>query len=139
MLLEHLEREDATSKLLRISLGHEQLAIGSGTALFQLRYKEHEHLIPETWIKQLWKFTSTCRATITIPSLWIPKLQRLDDRYLMDVGREAGFSKAEQVHLRGAAIVLHAHTLSDIVTVDGNRIKDRIFKGVLEDRNSNYR
>ena len=79
MLLDHFDREDATSKLLRISLGHVQLAIGSGTVLFQLRYKNHEHLIPDTWIKQLWKFTSTCKATITIPSLWIASLQRLDD------------------------------------------------------------
>ena len=69
MLLDHLEREHATSKLLIIALVHAKLVIGSGTALFQLRYKEHEHLIPETWIKNLWKFTSTCRAIITIPSL----------------------------------------------------------------------
>ena len=41
----------------------------------------------------------------------------------MDVGIEAGLSKAEQVYLREAAIVLQAHTLSDIVTVDGTRIK----------------
>ena len=79
MLLVHLEREDTTSKLLRISLGHPQLAIGSGTALFQLRYKDHEHLLPDAWIKKLWKFTPTCKATIVIPSLWIPPLQRLDD------------------------------------------------------------
>ena len=105
MLLDHLERDDATSKLLRISMGHAQIAIGSGTALFQLRYKEHEHLLPETWIKNLWEFTATCRATITIPNIWIPQLQRLGDRYVMDVGREAGFSKAEQVHLREAAIL----------------------------------
>ena len=68
-----------------------------------------------------------------------PQLQCLDDRYLMDMGREAGFSKAEQVHLREAAIVLQAHTLSDIVTVDGTRIKEGIFEGILEDRKSNYR
>ena len=139
MLLDHLERDDATSKLLRISMGHAQIAIGSGIALFQLRYKEHEHLLPETWIKNLWEFTATCRATITIPNIWIPQLQRLGDRYLMDVGREAGFSKSEQVHLREAAIVLQAHTLSDIVTVDGTRIKEGIFEGILEDRKSKYR
>ena len=53
MLLDDLEREDATSKLLIILLGHTHLAIGSGTALFQLRYKEHDHLLPDTWINQL--------------------------------------------------------------------------------------
>ena len=57
----------------------------------------------------------------------------------MDVGREAGFSKSEQVHLREAAIVLQVHTLSDIVTVDRTRIKEGIFKGTLEDRKSKYR
>ena len=56
----------------------------------------------------------------------------------MDVGREAGFSKAEHVHLRESAIVLPTHTLSDIVTVDGTRIKEGIFEGILEDRKSNY-
>ena len=57
---------------------------------------------------------------------------------MMDVGREAGFSKAEQVHLREAAIVLQVHTLSDIITVDGTRIKEGIFEGILEDRKSKY-
>jgi hypothetical protein len=63
----------------------------------------------------------------------------LGDQYVMDVGREAGFSKAEQVYIREAAIVLQAHTLSDIVTVDGTRIKEGIFEGILEDRKSRYR
>ena len=57
----------------------------------------------------------------------------------MDVGQEAGFSKSEQVHLREAAIVLQVHTLSDIVTVDGTRIKEGLFEEILEDRKSNYR
>ena len=57
----------------------------------------------------------------------------------MDVVREAGLSKAEQVHLREAAIVLQVHTLSDIVTVYGTRIKEGIFEGILEDKNSKYR
>ena len=106
-------------KILNISMGHAQIAIGSGTALFQLRYKEHEHLLPETWMKNLWESTAACRAAITIPNIWIPQLQRLGDRYVMAVCQEAGFSKAEQVHLREATIVLQVHTLSDIITVDG--------------------
>ena len=57
----------------------------------------------------------------------------------MDIGREAGFSRAEQVDLREASIVLQAHTLSDIVTADGTRIKEGIFEGLLTDRRSNYR
>ena len=57
----------------------------------------------------------------------------------MNVGREAGLSKAEQGHLREAEIVLQDHTLSDIVTVDGTRIKEGIFEGILEDRKSKYR
>ena len=51
VVTEPLGVRGCNDKLLRISLGHAQLAIGSGTALFKLRYKEHEHLIPETWIK----------------------------------------------------------------------------------------
>ena len=82
---------------------------------------------------------STCKATITIPSLWIPQLQRLDDRYLMDVKREAGFSKGKHVHLREAEIVLQAHTRSGIVMVDRARTKEGTFEGILEDRKSNYR
>ena len=48
------------------------------------------------------------------------------------------FSRLEQVHLRDAEIVLQAHTFSNIVTVDGIRIKEGIFKGMLEDRKLNY-
>ena len=63
MLMDHLERNDATRKCMWLSMGHTQMAIGSGTAIFKLRYKEHEHLTPDTWIKKLWKFTATCNAT----------------------------------------------------------------------------
>ena len=34
MLLDHLEREDTMRKLIQISLGHAQMVVGSGTALF---------------------------------------------------------------------------------------------------------
>ena len=57
----------------------------------------------------------------------------------MNIGREAGFSKAEQVNLREAAIVLYTLTLGDTVTVDGQCINKGILEGILEHINSNYR
>jgi hypothetical protein len=56
----------------------------------------------------------------------------------MEVAREAGFSDKDQVILREASTVLKIHTVSDITTLDGKRIKPGIFDGTLEDRTSRY-
>ena len=55
----------------------------------------------------------------------------------MNIGREAGFSKSEQVNLREAAIVLYTLTLGDTVTVDGQCINKGILEGILEHIKSN--
>ena len=57
----------------------------------------------------------------------------------MNIGREAGFSKAKQVNLREAEIVLYTLTLGEIVTVDGKCINEGILEDMLEDIKSNYR
>ena len=57
----------------------------------------------------------------------------------MDVAREAGFSKKEQIILREAITVLKVHSVSDITTLDGTQIKPGIADGILEDRTSLYR
>ena len=76
---------------------------------------------------------------MNIPGLWIPGLQLKRDRYLMEVTREAGCSDRDQVILREASTVLKIHTVSDITTLDGKKIKPGIFDGTLADRTSRCR
>ena len=47
-------------------------------------------------------------------------------------------SDREQVILREEITVLKVHTVSDITTLDGKRIKPGIVDGTLEDRTSRY-
>ena len=87
-------------------------------------------------MKKLWQFLDTCKATVHIPDLWIPTLQRKGDRYLMDVARDAGFSVGDQIILREAAKILKVHTIINITTRNGIRIKKRVGDVILDDRTS---
>ena len=49
MLMDHLERVDATHKLFWASLGYAQLAVGSEPQLLSLPYKGYSYLVPESW------------------------------------------------------------------------------------------
>ena len=139
MFLNHLERNDSTSKLLRVTLRHTQMVIGSGTSLLQLLYKEHKHPVPNTWVMRLWGFMHSCNTIIKIPSLLIISLQRHDNRYLMDIGRKAGFSKSEQVNLQEATLLIQAHTLSDIFIADGKCITDGIMVAFVRELNPTFK
>ena len=57
----------------------------------------------------------------------------------MDVARDAGFSVGDQIILREAAKILKVHTVSDITTLDGIKIKKGVVEGILDDRTSCYR
>ena len=46
MLMDHLERDDATKKLFWASLGYAQLAVGSGRQLLSLTYNGYSYLVP---------------------------------------------------------------------------------------------
>ena len=127
----HLERDDATTQQIRVSLSYAQLAVGSGTQLLSLPYHGYAHLVHAFFVKQLWQLLDSCKAQVHIPGVWIPGLQRKRDRYLMDVAREAGFSEKEQITLREAITVLKVHTVSDITTLDGTQIKPGISDGIL--------
>ena len=56
---------------------------------------------------------------VHIPGLWIPQLQRKDDRYLTEATRIAGFSHQDQIHLCKDATILQVHTVSNTTTLYG--------------------
>ena len=107
--------------------------------LLSLPYTGYSYLVPECWVKKLWHFLETCKATVHIPGLWIPMIQRKGDRYLMDVARAAGFSVGDQIILREAATILKVHTISNITTLDSITIKKGVVEDILDDRASCYR
>ena len=135
MLVEHLDINDATKNLLWASLGYNQLAVSILNQLLSLDFSSHQHIIQDTWVKYLWKVLDSCTENFHIQTLCVPQLHFKSNQYLMDVVRRAVFSITV---LREAFNTLNVHTVSDIVTFDGNRIKQEILTGSAADINSMY-
>ena len=79
------------------------------------------------------------KANVHTPGLWIPKLQRKGETYVMNMAHAAGFSAGDQILPREAATILKVNTTSNIANLDGNKIKKGVVGGVLDDRISCYR
>ena len=58
---------------------------------------------------------------------------------MMNLARAAGFSVGENIIIREAATILKVHTISDIKTLDGIKMKKGVVEGILDDRTSCYR
>ena len=123
MLHEHLERDNATKKLLMVFLSYAQLAVGSGTKLLPLPYKGYAHMVQDIFVKKLWQCLHICKAQVHIPGLWIPGLQCNHDCYLMEVSKAAGFEDWDRLTLPKVIMELKVHTVSDIKTLNSTQIK----------------
>ena len=90
LFCEHMELQDTTGKLLSASEGYAQLDVGTNRPLFKLPHATCGYLVPDCFIKELWRCISECKVTVdvTTDTFWTPKLQRDGDRFLMDVARE---------------------------------------------------
>ena len=57
----------------------------------------------------------------------------------MDVARDAGLSVGDQIILREATTILKVHTISDITTLDGIKIKKGVVEVITDDLTSCHR
>ena len=120
-LMHHGDRETVTGALLRSSLEHLQLELGSGAPFFQDDYEIWSDLATNCWLKHVWKFLQeqALRVEHTVPVL---KTQTAQDAFLMPLFVQHGFSNNDLRILNHCRCYLHALTVADVLVVDGSKV-----------------
>ena len=111
-----------TGFLLRASLEHLQLEVGTSTMPLSLPYRSWSKSAVPSWLQSLWLFCDTYAIkppTILAP----PPLLRSGDRYLMDAFWQNGIRNPDSLaRLNHCRLFLQVLTLADIVSVDGRYV-----------------
>lgn len=126
---EEIKLDSMSGPLLRANLEWALIYLGLGTkSLFDIDYDKYSHLLPNSWIKSLWEFTSL--HNIQIPALEYSLLpKRENDIFLMKAFADAGFNKAELLKLNRCRHFLQVDTLADIVDGSGDQLSQRYYLG----------
>ena len=109
-----------TSKLIKTSLEHHMLELGSFTSFFSLPYNSHKSLVTPTWLTVLREFVS--EHDITLSNSFNVHLTPLHlyDRSLMDIFRmDHDLSLADCIFINRVRYHLEVFSLVDIATGEG--------------------
>ena len=118
--VQHIGANSITGKLIRVSLELCQLEVGIGQNIFSLHYSDHHFLVEDSWIKNIWKFTSEYSITIINRITELPLPQREGDVFLMEEFHNQGYSKHQLEILNQCRIYLRVLTLADVMTGAGD-------------------
>jgi hypothetical protein len=114
-LQEHLGADTLSGELLRVTIEAAKVEVGIGRDLFQLEYDRFHMLLTDTWIKEVWRFSTEHSITITDHVTMNVDLQRDKDLYLMEIFSQQQFTPAEMQHINRVRLYLQVTTLSDIM------------------------
>jgi len=108
-------------KQMELGLEIAQSLLGARDIIFNLNYPHYEHMLPQTWLKSMWKFLHDQKLQVRG---WQAKLlpQREYDPTIMEVFIQKGVGKSTLTVLNKCRKYLDVIFLSDICTGDGKRI-----------------
>lgn len=113
-----------TGQLLRSLLEEAVVQVGVGGDLFTCNFEAYGSLLPEGWVKTLWRFCSVYKVEVCD---WIPRipLLREGDRYLMEVARAVIPLKDNSsfISFNRCRRFLKVVTLSEIAQGDGRTVR----------------
>jgi hypothetical protein len=79
---------------------------------------------------EVWENLHTCKATVETDGLWQPKANREQDRVIMETLIASGrFTNKELKDINYCRIYLQAFLISDITTLEGNKIEEWVGLG----------
>ena len=115
-------------KQLNLGLEIAQSIVGTYDLVLNANYSQLNHLLPDTWIKSLWKFLFDQKLQIRG---WKAKIQakRQYDPSIMDVFVQKGVSKGTLTILNKCRRYIDATSLSDICTGDGKNLSKLSVEG----------
>ena len=114
----------------------ELLVIELGVSLqpFQESYRRYSEFVTSSWLKSIWEKVDMFDIDIDILNIPL-EFPREGDKWLMQLFREAGFSKAQLLRLNRVRIFQQVLFLSDVLGAGGKSL-DRKY---LRKRKSNER
>ena len=117
MFIGHWRKNDATSDILRISLGCCQQEVGIGSALLSQDYRKYGWILQDCWIKMLWSFLDDINGTIVIEDDWQQK--RLEnDQFLMKIIHDMALSRDQIRQINQCCLYKNITYLSEILNHD---------------------
>jgi hypothetical protein len=102
--------------------------MGTPGVLTDAPFKKLKAIVTETWITDLWEFADRFAIQIRDTEEKLV-LHRTNDKFLMEEFIQIGCTNQELQQLNECRILLHAVTLSDIVTADGWKITIEAWEG----------
>ena len=130
-LSKHYRDNDTTGQLMKISLQHTQLELGTQRPFFEYNYKKCHNMVTPTWLTNLWEYCSECKITIHELSPWAYKPPRDYDFFLMDAVLQSDISDEKKEIFNQVHLSLQLLTASDIVVANhGYKIHPDILTGL---------
>jgi hypothetical protein len=124
MVLTHGAIDTPTGSLLRASLEQAQLEVGLGIPFLDADFEEYGFLLTDCLWKAIWEFVSTYQISLEYPDNVLPKRQRHNDQFIMEVLSDCDeLSPADLISCNRCRLALESVTLADIVTGDGSRFR----------------
>lgn len=115
-------------RLLRMSLEHLQLEVGSGTQVLSTDFSKYGFLATHSWLKSLWEFVWTYKIHLHVDSP-IPPLCREKDHYIMDtLVASSLLSKPELISANHCRLHLRLIVFSDLATCGGDAVRESMFR-----------
>ena len=122
-LIQHTRLHSPFGRTIRINMDWVQITAGIQCPVLE-DTRPIQHLEGE-WFKSIREFLFKTNSKIEIDNLWVPKLQRKQDRCIMDVLRNCN----DTPKINRVKIYLQATTIADITNAEGTYITEFSFGG----------
>jgi hypothetical protein len=122
-LMQHTRLYSPLGRAIRVNLEWVQIIAGIAKPVLQ-DTRPLQHMEGE-WFKSIREFLHKTNSTAKIDNIWTPKLQRINDKCIMDVLRECH----DTARINRVRIFLQASTIADITNAEGTHITEISFGG----------
>jgi hypothetical protein len=108
-------------KLMKINLNWLQLNCGFGVPL--LESNEPLIFLDNSWLLHSQTFLIQINAKMRVEDIWVPQLERENDRTLMDIFSKLNYQKNLVQKLNYWRLIYQVNTVADICMADGRTVK----------------
>ena len=145
-IIGHIRKQDETGKLIQISMETQQLIAGTTEYFWNLPFEQYTYAQEPTLLTSLWRFFHCFRKkgekiTIEFPSMWRPKLNRVNDASIMEeiVTKNPTLTTENLMDINACRLYLQVSMISEIVTADGKTIENWALTMLKSHRKSTLR
>ena len=125
-IIQNIGLNNTTEKLFRINVCQHQLEMGSEKNIFDLDVRQWKYTYSETYITKLWKNLDIYSDKLKLHAKPEIVIAREGDKFIMDIATSIGMSKRQVMNLNEIRKHLQIILLSDIVTLNGEKLTDEI-------------